>query len=197
MTTITRAGTKGYNNVGLQSKIQIETSRLWVHSSYQNTGFHTSSHMSYFHPTVGMQHSTVHLASCPPSIPTPKPSLALSLSLSLFFSYHLTDDSFLSLHTAGCSLGHLKAMSLYCTKIITFIFRTRHYIFSHCWLQITTNDKTYSKKKLIIRIRCGTFYVMNVTKICNHVTYHDISSYGFSGALHPNENDLRLPGSHL
>jgi hypothetical protein len=131
--TITRAGTKGCNNVSLKSKIQIETSRLWTCNSYQNSGFHTSSHMSYFHPTVGMQHSTVHLASCPPSTPSPLHSLTLSLplslSLSLCCSYHLTDDLFLSHHSAGCSLGHLKAMSLYCKKIITFIFRTTHYIF--------------------------------------------------------------------
>lgn len=140
MTTITHAGTIGYNNAGLQSKIETEASRLWTYSSYQNSEFHTSSHMSYFHPTVGMQHSTLHLASCPPSTPTPQ---TVSLSLSL---YHLADDSFLSLHFAGCSLGHLKAMSFYCKKIITFIFRTRHYIyFFHCWLEISTDDKMYSE----------------------------------------------------
>jgi hypothetical protein len=29
------------------------------------------------------------------------------------------------------------------------------------------------QKMFIISIRCGTFYAMNVTKACTHVTYHD------------------------
>ena len=134
--------------------------------------------MSYFHPTVGMQHSTVHLASCPPSTPTPKPSLALSHSLthslSLSFLYHLTDDSFLSLNSAGCSLGHLKAMSLYCKKIITFIFRTSHYIFFlivafryQLMIKRIQNFFNYTYKVW------GAFYATNETKTCTHVTYHD------------------------
>jgi hypothetical protein len=69
----------------------------------------TSSRTGYFHSTVGMRHSTVHLVSCHPSPLNPivKPSPPPP-------PLRLTDDLFLWAVFAGNALRRRKAMPLYC-----------------------------------------------------------------------------------
>ena len=134
MTTITRAGTKRIQQCGLAIKntdrnfpplTEQQLSERWIPREFSHELFSPHRRNATFHC------SSRFLSSLYPHTKTVSRSISLthSLTLSLSFLYHLTDDSFLSLNSAGCSLGHLKAMSLYCKKIITFIFRTSHYIF--------------------------------------------------------------------
>jgi hypothetical protein len=138
--------------------------------------------MSYFHPTVGMRHSTVHLVSCHPS-PAPQPQTAPSFSLMICFSRP---------YFAGYALCRRKAMSLYCEKIIiTFIFRTGLYLFFFllAW-DISRRQNVFRNFSLFV-YGVGDFFFFRSMNMAQTPppppTCHSNFLLWFSGAVHPDE----------